>query len=700
MGYTNVPQCHPVTLAKTAALGYILRDNPTPGFCPFTNQSAEVHIMRKLRCLALVLSLLTSIFAFGQKQDWLPITPQDQQIKDVPGDPGAGAVQLYYRDDIDHNLQYELFYHRIKILNDSGKKYADVEILAGAGLTVNDLKARTIHPDGSIVEFTGKPFEKTVFKTRGVKLVYKAFTMPDVTVGSIIEYKYRLEWRGLVFSDSWILQHDLYTVKEDFSFKPFTGGIGNQFSFFGGSSVSWVIVNLKDKQPQRKGGGVELKMEKVPAFQSEDYMPPEDNFKPAVYFYYTAENYKSADKFWQDVGNEVYDIIEHYIGNHKEVREAALEAIGNETDPEKKLRRIYARAQQIRNLSFERERSKEELKKEKIKENEGISEVLKRGYGDSDDITRLFVGMARAAGFDASVLLVSNRRKVFFSKELTSFRSLDSEIADVKLNGNDVYLEPGTQFCPYGQLRWMHTSTPALRPDKKNSSTFINVPPAPYNLSETDRTAKMSVTEDGTAKGEITVEFKGQEALEHRLDARDRDEAGRKKDLEDELKEWLPAGAIVKLADSQGWTAVEEPLLARFTVEIPSYASMAGKRFLMPSYLFQLKQVSAFKHADRKYPVYFAYAFSERDSVTIKLPPGYSTESVPQPQSAGIAAAQYQNVSQFDGTQLKTERSLLFNGIYFPLTRYAEIKDFFTKVQAGDEQQAVLRMGGTNAQKN
>ncbi|HEX7287477.1 MAG TPA: hypothetical protein VF532_14920 [Candidatus Angelobacter sp.] len=96
--------------------------------------------MRELRYLVMVLSLLSSIFTYAQKEDWLPITPQDQQIKDVPGDPGAGAVQLYCRDDIAPNLLFEFFYHRIKILNDSGKKDADVEILAGTGLTVNDLK--------------------------------------------------------------------------------------------------------------------------------------------------------------------------------------------------------------------------------------------------------------------------------------------------------------------------------------------------------------------------------------------------------------------------------------------------------------------------------------------------------------------------------------------------------------------------------
>jgi len=43
---------------------------------------------------------------------------------------------------------------------------------------------------------------------------------------------------------------------------------------------------------------------------------------------------------------------------------------------------------------------------------------------------------------------------------------------------------------------------------------------------------------------------------------------------------------------------------------------------------------------------------------------------------------------------------LQVNGILFKLDQYPEVKDFFGKVQAGDEQQAVLIGGSINAQKS
>ncbi len=639
-------------------------------------------MMRPHRYFWFAACLLLSLPCFAQKEDWLPITQEDLQLKQVPGDPGAPAIQLYYANYIDDSADYEFVYHRIKVLNESGKQYADVEISGGVGVEVANLKARTIHPDGTIVEFTGKPFEKTIFKGRGVKVYAKAFTLPEVTVGSIVEYKYK---QRNYSSDIWILQHDLYTLRECFSFQPAHVD----------ASLSWSGRNVADKVPTRKSDGWELEWRDVPGFQEETSMPPVKNYKPSIQFYYVRSDIRTAAKFWEEAGRELQEYFDHYIGNRNEVREAALAAIGSETDPEKKLRKLYDRAQQIRNLTYERDKTGEERKKEKIKDNENVGDILKRGYGQGQDITALFVGMARAAGFDASLLLVSNRRDEFFSSKLLSLESLRGRMALVKLDGRDVYLQPGVLYCPYGLLRWWNTSTDALKLDKKGSG-FVMVPALMSDRSLTRRTANVKLDEEGALKGEITVEFHGQEALEHRLDERDSDDAGKKKDLEDELKAWLPGGANVKLIDVKGWTSPYDPLVARLSVELTGYASTAGKRLLLPSLLFQPQQKDAFKHSERKYPVYFPYAFTERDRVVISLPSGYAPESVPQKQDIALPYARYQSVSVSDGKVLVSERGLDFNAIFVKLPEYPDLKNFMAQTLASDEQQVVLRAGVVN----
>jgi hypothetical protein len=650
--------------------------------------SAEVLAVNPIR-LFLLFGLLAVFIvpAQAQKEDWQPITQHDLEMKQVPGNPGADAVQLYYADFINDQEQTEFFYVRIKVLNEKGKSHADVELVIPPEGSISGLKARTIQPDGRITEFTGKPFQKTVIKARGVKVLAKAFTMPEVTVGSIIEYKYKIEWPFILTDNYWTIQHELYTVKESFRMKPYSGGLeGFENGYQVAALYSHMPPNVK---PVQKSGGYELDVENMPAFESEGYMPPEEDIKPQMRFFYIGMGSSTPDKFWQDAGRRWNDEAEHFIGNRKEISEAAAQAIGNETDPEQKLRKLYARAQQIRNLTYERERTEQEQKKEKLKFNQNAGDVLARGTGYRDDITRLFVALARSAGFDASIVRVGDRKNKFFDKGLLSKRQLDSEIAVVNLAGKDIYLDPGTRFCPYGYLRWIRTSTTGIKLDKKGG-VFVTAPAAPYDKATIRRNAEMALDGGGNLTGTITVKFEGGDALEHRLDELDTDEAGKKKDLEDELQGWLPTGAIIKMTKAEGWETSDGPLIATFSVEMPGYASAAGKRFLVPVYLFQARQMDAFKHPDRKYPVYFPYAFGEVDRVNIKLPDGYTLENTPQTQTARLGYAGYQNLAQFDGKQLVTQRVLQVNGIFFKLEQYPEVKDFFGKVQAGDEQQAVL----------
>jgi hypothetical protein len=645
----------------------------------------------RLWFLAVFVCLFSAPLMLAQKEGWIPITSEDLQMKEVPGDPGASAVLLYYANYIDDNVDSEFVYRRIKILKDDGKKYANVEIEVGPFSTLNDLKARTIRPDGSIVDFTGKPFDKVVYRSRNIKFLAKTFTLPEAEVGSIVEFRYNLQTSFFLTSDQWVLQHDLYTVKESFSFRPYTGGIGGFYRSSG--RLAWVTLRLKrSEEPVRKGNLVQLETQNVPAFRRESHMPPEDNYKPSVRFFYVRSEIGSADQFWDDVGKRLGTDVEHFIGNSNEVKQAATETIGNETDPEKKLRKLYERAQQVRNISFERRLSEEERKKQGIKENENTADVLKHGYGHQWEIARLFVGLARAAGFDASILRASSRRTRFFTKEVLSSRQLDAEIALVLLNGNELYLDPGTRFCPYGLVRWIYTSSTALKLSK-TSGTFVGVPPAKQDKAVIKRTANVTISEDGSFKGDVTVEFKAGEALERRLEALNTDEAGKTKLLEDEVRHWLPSGSIVKMLDVQGWESQENSLVARFSIEAAAYASVAGKRLLTPPYLFRENIKDTFVLAERTYPVYFPYAFAEIDKVSINVPPGYSIESLPGVQNFKLPYAQYQNIEKFEGTQLTSTRALLVNGVFFSPGQYAELRDFFNKVRDGDEQQAVLQIG-------
>lgn len=655
--------------------------------------------MRRLSLLALMACLVLPLVCSAQQNSWVPLTEQEKAIKEVPGNPGANAIELYYYELIDDNSysnNAEWDYVRIKILTEKGKDHADVSIPLDDGFHVRDLKARTIHPDGTMVDFQGKVFEKTVIKGKGLNYQAATFTFPDVTVGSILEYRYKIDYpANLLPYHVWEIQQDLYTVKEQFKLIAYRGAIQNVEGMTGVSASYNLPPGVK---LQRKSDGYELEVENIAPFQAEPFMPPPQPYRYRVTFRYGNQSMAKAQKFWNDIGLKAYQYTESFIGNHREIRQAAGEAVAGEADPEKRLRKLYARAQQIRNLSYERTRNQTEQKKEDLKTNNNVVDVLQHGYGTSSDIAMVFAAMARAAGFDAIVGLSTDRSERIFEPTLLQEWQLAAPVVMVNSNGKQFLLDPGTRFCPFGSLRWYRTATQALLLEK-NGGVMVNIPLASYTQGELERNADLQIAEDGTLTGDVTVRYDGYEAMERRLDAVQTDEAGRKKTLEDELKGWLPNGSVVTLKDAQPWDKSEEPLVAHFTVRVPSFASFAGKRLITPDYLFGTAQKHAFTDKDRKYPVYFRYAFGEIDNVNIKVPAGFTVEDLPRQQDASLPYARYQSLIKFGGQQISNHRALLIGQNFFPLEKYQELKGFFSKVETGDEQQAVLQKGVTSAQK-
>lgn len=650
--------------------------------------------MRKFRLLLVPFLLLIASCSFAQN-DWLPITPQDWQITDDPSNPGAAAIQLYNGFFLNDDEKFASLYLRVKILRPAGLKYANREIPTEPLGSLASLSARTIHPDGTIIDFKDKVFEKTIFVKHGVKVLAKVFTLPDVTVGSIIEVRYKIEFpRNRFHTTVMFLQGDISTVKADFRFQPIRGGIllpheRYKYGFHYSQSKCTYLHGLTGSVPQRKSDGLmELTLENVPVFHGEDYMPPEYDYAPVMVCYYGGHEVDSPDKFWDQTGREWGEWTDKFIGNHQEIRKLAEQVMGSETDPEKKLRKLYARAQQIRNLTYERTRTGQESKKEGLKSSTDVMEVLNHGYGTSDDITRFFVALAKAAGFEAYVIQVSDREEFSFEKHLMFTGQVASAEALVKLNGKDLALDPGTPFCPFGLVPWQQSDTTALKLSASGSELITT--PATM-ISNTHRVAKLELASDGSAKGEITLELLGEDALQHRLDALKTDEAGRAKDFESEVQAFLPAGASVKLKDAQGWESTDEPLLVHFDVNIPNFASGGGKRLVAPAYVFPPFRKGMFSEDSRMYPIVFPYPFNEDDEIDLKAPEGYSLEVPPYNRKAGLSYAAYAISNSEQGNQLVIRRSFRFEGTSFPPEKYLELKNFFVVVQAGDAGQAVFK---------
>jgi Domain of Unknown Function with PDB structure (DUF3857)/Transglutaminase-like superfamily len=627
-------------------------------------------------------------------EEWLPITPEELQMTSVPEAPGAPAIYLYRQVDRsdEQGRANEYNYARIKILTEEGRKYADVEIpyLREQG-NITNLKARTVRPDGSIANFEGKPFDKTIVKARGLKYLAKTFTLPDVQVGSIIEYHYTyIPQEGFVFDSSWILSEELFTLHGKFSLRP-----DSSFTMRWGTPVG---LPPGTAAPKSDHGTIRLEAQKVPAFQIEDFMPPENELKYRVEFIYSDSTNMETDpeKYWKKEGKRLDTTVEAFVGKHKSMEQAVAQIASEGDTPELKLRKIYAKVQTLRNTSYELEKTEQEKKREKEKDTNNVEDVWKRGYGNGVQLTWLFLALARAAGVEAYPVMASARSVYFFNPARTNTSQLDTNVVLVKLNGKDVYCDPGTAFAPFGLLPWSETAVQGLRLDKDGGS-WVKTELPESSVSRIERKADLKLDDTGSLEGKLTITFTGLEALWRRQEERNVDEPDRKKFLEDQVKEYIPVGIDVELTNKPDWGSSSEKLVAEYDLKVPGWVSGAGKRALLPVALFGATEKQLFEHENRVHPIYFEFPFKKIDDVTIELPLGWQVSSVPPAKNQDAKSIVYTLKVENDKGTLHLNRELNVDVLLLQPKVYPTLRAFFQIVRAGDEQQVVLQPGGAAA---
>jgi hypothetical protein len=645
-------------------------------------------------CLVAVLSRPTSSVNAGE--DWQPISPDDLKMTSEPKAPGAPAIYLYRQVDRNDSGKAgsEFNYVRIKILTEEGRKYGNVEIPFAKGrYDVAGIRARTIRPDGSIVNFDGKIYENTIVKSKTNKYLAKTFTMPEASVGSIVEYHYTLNFEdNFVFDSHWILSEESFTRHAQFTMRPYARDTWR---------VRWnAPAGLPAGTQQAKEGPdhiIRMTSDSIPAFLTEDFMPPENELKLRVDFIYTDEIQEmDMNKFWANFGKKQNDRAEGFVGKRKAMEQAVAQVVSQSDTPEVKLRKIYARTQQLRNLSYQTALTEQEGKRDKIKIPSNVEEVLKEGYGYDWQIAWTFLALARAAGFDAVPCLVASRNQYFFTKERLNSSELNSSVVLVQLAGHGVYLNPGAAFTPYGLLPWAQTSVQGLKLDKDGGKWILTTIPE-SDASRIERKAQMKLAEDGTLEGTVKLTFTGLVAQSRRLEERNEDATERKKYLEDELKEAIPSGSEVELKSSPDWTGIETPLEAEFEVKVPGWLSAAGRKALLPAGLFSAPEKHMFEHAERVYPVYFRYSFKKIDDVQIELPTGWKVADLPKPFDRDAKAAEFKWSVQSDGNVLKLYREIRSDIVIIPKDLYPVLRGFYQTVRTEDDQQIVLIPAGTSA---
>jgi hypothetical protein len=220
-----------------------------------------------------------------------------------------------------------------------------------------------------------------------------------------------------------------------------------------------------------------------------------------------------------------------------------------------------------------------------------------------------------------------------------------------------------------------------FRPVKKGLLDFAKV-----RLPDNDPRSQP----DGSLEGTLEIVFTGQEALDRRLSGYDEDDAGRRKLMEDEVKELAPAGAIIEIDEVSGWQDSEQPLRVKCHLHAGRFAARTSKRMLFPLSVFQTNSKHPFPQIYRTQPVYFGHGYRTSDAIEVSLPIGYKLEALP-PESTDVTQfAEFHAKRTSESGIVRLDRHTEMKGYYFPLKYYLPLRAYFQKLRQSDAQNVIL----------
>jgi hypothetical protein len=647
-------------------------------------------------------SALATVFMFpalmmGQFQQ-----PTQDELKMTadPKYPDAAAVILNQEEKTDDTVHYQSKYMRVKILNESAKDLATVSLGYWRGnLTVENILARTIHADGTIIPLNVKPADLMRAKEGESEIRQVTFNLPSVEVGSILEYYYQIRYSENQYSTpTWQIQGQYPVRKAKYFFAPYPDLLSNQPGIGGflvdehGQSLSdlmWYVHLPAGKTLVANASKrFELELSDIPPLLREQWAPPTESQRYEIRFYFAPGN--SVGQYWTNEAGFWLRDVGHFADVTGSIKSVAASLIAPGDSDLDKAKKLYAAVQGLENTDFTRKKTDEERKRQGLKAVKRADDSWSQKSGSGEDLALLYLALLRGAGLTAYPMKVVDREQGMYNPNYLNWNQLNDTVVILNTGGQDIVLDPGEKMCPFQMVHWRHSGAGGIRQQDKGIAPWAT-PLLPYSVNAIIRRAELTLSPNGQVTGRLKFSMIGQDALHWRQRSLLVDEDTLKKDFDEWLRTQVPAGTEAHLT---GFANLDNPnadLNATATV-VGAPGSAMGKRILLPGSFFATSEDRAFiEQPNRQQPVDMHYALQVKDGVLYHLPAGFELEttgptaSVPWP-----SYAVFQMKSTPNGNDLSVTATLARAFTFLQPDEYGQLRDFYQKVAAADQQQLVL----------
>jgi hypothetical protein len=266
----------------------------------------------------------------------------------------------------------------------------------------------------------------------------------------------------------------------------------------------------------------------------------------------------------------------------------------------------------------------------------------------------------------------------------------------VQLDGADKFFDPGERYAEFGKLHWKHTWANGVR-QVDGGTALAASGNISYKDSQIGRTADLTLDEHGAVTGLVRIVMSGAPALYWRQRALELDDEDLHKEYDDAIREEFPESVEAKFDHFIGLTDTDHLLMAVVKVQ-GSLGTLTGHRVILPAGFFASTATRIFTGEKRQTPVDLHYPVYRADALNLTLPPNLKIESLPKngdlaiPKEAIYTTRYAQSANKYTFT-----RTFVMGEAIFMPAEYSSLRDFYQKMGAKDEEQAVFTVVPTPA---
>ena len=636
-----------------------------------------------MRKYLLFCTLFVSIFLVAQKKKSTSlgkVTFQEMKMLVYEKDSTANAVVLFEHANlyIDEERNFDFttdFYFRIKILKKDGLDKATINIPLYSKEKVHDIRAITYN----LLE-TGKQTKSYLLKSK----IYSkqlsehwketSFTLPNVKVGSVIEYKYSVT-SPYSQIDDWYFQSDIPKIKSDF-----TASILGNWKY----NVRMIgFLKLNRNNPSIKKNCLYISgigygscvnyhygIDNIPAFEEEDYMLSKNNFISKISFQlksYTKPNGEVTNytKRWKDADKNLKsNFLDNQTSKKSYFKKRVLnDSILSISDDLVKARLVY----NIIKNNFIWNKKYWPSRKVRVKK------AYENKIGNIFDINLSLFNALQAANIDSRLVLLATRDKGIPTKLYPVITDFNYLVVKVVVNGKVYFLDATNANFPFGLISYQALNGDGRIMDFKNGSYWESI-----KLNQRTITTRKLYLEfkEESIEGNITVTRSGYSAVNRRSFLKSKTEEEILEDFETKYPDIeVEDFAVHNLNDS------ENKLLETYKISIENNLDGSKKINLNPFLLNRLTQ-NPFKLNNRDYPVDFGYPRTTIYLMSIKTPDNYLVKNIPAKKSLALpnkGGSFILNVKQRENT-INIYLKIVINKKSFSNNEYFSLKEFYNQL--------------------